>query len=240
MKLNRLTLALIPTLMAMTLLVIATPAVSDDAIKAAKPDAEKSEKADDGTVVAMKGTPTIDGEVDEIWKKAKAVKVAKPISALQVIDEKEMATATVRFLWDDKTLYALWRVTDPKISVVADNAWEHDSVELFLDENKKATSFYQDDDAQYRVDAKSELSGQGEGYDVENVSAKTKATKKGYLVEMAIKIKHAELKPGAKLGLELQVNDNAGDATRGAVAKWHHTEDDSWESTSDFGTLLIK
>ena len=104
----------------------------------------------------------------------------------------------------------------------------------------KATAFYEDDDAQYRVSYKSELSGQGEGYDVKNIKAKAKATKKGYLVEMAIKIKNTELKPDAKLGLELQVNDNSGDATRAAVAKWHHTEDDSWESTSDFGTLLIK
>ena len=238
MPFNRYILPIASTLIVSMLLTVNTQADDQTEKKAAGEKA--SSKSDSGTATATNGTPKIDGEVDEIWKNAKAVKVAKPIEGLLLIDEEDMATATVKLLWDKDHLYALWRVTDSKLSDVGDNPWEHDSVELFVDQNKKATAFYEDDDAQYRVSYKSELSGQGEGYDVKNIKAKAKATKKGYLVEMAIKIKDVELKPDTKLGLELQVNDNSGDETRGAVAKWHHTEDDSWESTSDFGTLLIK
>ncbi len=65
-------------------------------------------------------------------------------------------------------------------------------------------------------------------------------TKNGYIVEMAIKIHDGKLESGKKLGLELQVNDDAGTGSRDAVAKWHHTEDDSWENTANFGTLELK
>ena len=57
---------------------------------------------------------------------------------------------------------------------------------------------------------------------------------------MVISVNEPKLKTGDKLGLELQINDDAGDGSRGAVAKWNHTEDDSWESTRDFGTLELK
>ncbi|NND96999.1 MAG: hypothetical protein HKN47_06685 [Pirellulaceae bacterium] len=210
------------------------PAAADD--KPSKP----KDAAAPNTAVAVKGTPKLDGQVDEIWKKTKAVKVQQSIVGLQQIGDDDMATATVKLMWDDKHIYALWNVKDPKLSDAGENPWDHDSVELFLDENKKGTFSYEQDDAQYRVDFKGQLSGQGAGFDVANLQAKTRQTKRGYIVEMAIKVNHAELKPGARLGLELQVNDNAGHGARGSVAKWVHAEDDSWEDTSQFGTLLVQ
>ena len=41
-------------------------------------------------------------------------------------------------------------------------------------------------------------------------------------------------------GDEMQVNDNRGGQGRESVTKWNHTEDDSWEDTSNFGTLRLK
>jgi endo-1,4-beta-xylanase len=111
---------------------------------------------------------------------------------------------------------------------------------LFLDQNQKKTRYYQSDDAQYRVNFKGELSGQGEGYDETDLKAATSKTDDGYIVEMAVRVAKSDLKPGAKLGLELQVNDDHDSGSRDAVAKWHHAEDDSWEDTSNFGTLELK
>lgn len=193
-----------------------------------------------GTAAAIKGTPKIDGKVDAEWKKVPRVRVSQPIESLLVSSEEDMAVATVQLMWDETHVYALWRVTDKQLDPEADEPWQQDSVELFLDQDKKGTTTYQADDAQYRVNCEGEISGQGAGYNAEHVKAATSVSKNGYVVEMAVEIDKVKLKPEMKLGLELQVNDNAGDGTRNSVTKWVHTEDDSWEDTSNFGTLLIK
>ena len=141
---------------------------------------------------------------------------------------------------NDDWTYALWQVKDAKLSAESSDEWAEDSVELFLDQNKKRTTIYQSDDAQYRVNFEGDLSGQGTGYDEADLKAATSKTDDGYIVEMSVRVKEIDLQPGAKLGLELQVNDDHGSGGRDSVAKWHHTEDDSWEDTSNFGTLELK
>lgn len=204
-------------------------------------ESDTKEESEKGPVaIAIEGTPKIDGEIEDAWKKAKKVKVTKPVESLLAIDEDSMATGSVRLMWDDEHLYALWQVNDSELSASASDDWAQDSVELFLDENNKKTPFYQSDDAQYRVNFEGRLSGQGEGFILESLKAATAKTKRGYLVEMAITVNESPLKTGDKLGLEMQINDDPGDGLRGAAAKWNHTEDDSWEDTSNFGTLELK
>lgn len=192
------------------------------------------------TALAVRGTPTIDGKVDEIWAKAEKVKVNRPVKDLLKIDQAEMATATVQLLWDDRHLYALWIVSDKHLSKEAGNDWEQDSIELFLDRNLKRSTFYQFDDAQYRVNYEGKRSGGGDGYLESEIEAGTVTTDGGYIVEMAIQIDDVELKSGTRMGLELQVNDSHGSGARDAVAKWYHTEDDSWENTSVFATVELQ
>lgn len=199
-----------------------------------------SPKTDEPTITAIQGTPEIDGKIDESWKEAPRVDVNKAVESLLTIDGDKMATAKVRVLWDTDHVYALWQVKDANLSAEAIDSWAQDSVEFFLDENRKRTTWYESDDAQYRVNYEGTLSGQGTGFDQSNLKAATSKTKNGYVVEMSIKIQGAKLESGRKLGVELQVNDDPGTGERGAVAKWNHTEDDSWEDTSSFGTLLLK
>ncbi|MFK8113606.1 MAG: sugar-binding protein [Rubripirellula sp.] len=191
--------------------------------------------------VAIKGTPKLDGKIDEVWKTAPVVEVNQAASGIVQIDEEEMATAKVQFLWDDANVYVLWHVKDSLLSAVEENdPWATDSVEFFLDQNNKASMFYQDDDAQYRVNFKGGLSGQGEGFDESHLKAATSEVDGGYLVEMAVKVTKIKMEAGVKMGIELQVNDDHGSDSRDAAAKWNHTEDDSWEDTSNFGTLELK
>jgi endo-1,4-beta-xylanase len=194
----------------------------------------------DGVAVAINGTPKVDGEVDAIWKDAPKVEVNKPITDLLLIDREEMAIATVQLMWDQEHVYALWHVKDSKLSAEPGDPWEQDSVELFLDQGHQQTTYYESDDGQYRVNFKGDLSGQGEGYDESNLTAATSKTDDGYIVEMSVRATETDLKPAAKLGLELQVNDDHNSGSRDAVAKWYHVKDDSWESTSNFGTLELK
>lgn len=201
-----------------------------------------TEKKTDGAsrAIAVKGTPEIDGEVDDSWKTTPRVSVSKPIPGLLLIDEEEMATAKVRLMWDEENVYALWQVTDSELSASGSDPWTQDSVELFLDENIGRTFSYESDDAQYRVNFEGLISGQGPGYEESRVTAIAKKSKTGYVVEMAVRVHDLKLTKGMKLGIEFQVNDDHGSGDREALAKWNHTEDDSWDDTSNFGTLLLK
>ena len=198
------------------------------------------EQSEVPTAKAASGTPTIDGKIDEVWSKAEKVKVDRPVESLLKIDQAKMATATVQLLWDQQHLYALWIVNDTQLSKEAGNDWEQDSVELFLDRNMKRSTFYQFDDAQYRVNYEGKRSGGGDGYLESDLEVATAKPDEGYVVEMAIRIEDVELKSGTRMGLELQVNDSHGSGTRDAVAKWYHTEDDSWENTSVFATVELQ
>ncbi len=197
-------------------------------------------KEEPGVAKAISGAAKIDGKIDDAWKKAPMLKVVKPVDGIVQIEEKDMATATVQVMYDQDTLYALWQVTDDKLSDGGADPWEHDSVELFLDQDNKKSSVYDDNDGQYRVNFKGLMSGQGTGYNKDFCKAATAKTENGYIVEMALKITHVKLKSGVKMGFDLQVNDDAGDGSRSAVAKWYNDEDDSWENASTFGTLILK
>ena len=201
---------------------------------------DQLDKSKKGVAVAKKGTPKVDAKIDEIWKTCPKYVADQPIADLLEIDSKDMATATVRLLWDDRYLYALWVVKDTELSADAEDDWAQDSVELFLDQQQDQSTSYENDDAQYRVNFEGKISGQGTGYDEADIKAATKKNKKGYIVEMAIQTHSADNKAGTVMGIEFQVNDDHGSAQRNAIAKWFHTEDDSWQDTSTFGTLELK
>ena len=193
-----------------------------------------------GVAVAKKGTPAVDAKIDEVWKSCPKYMVNQPIADLLEIDPKEMATATVRLLWDDRHLYALWVVKDSALSADSSDDWAQDSVELFLDQQQDQSTTYDTDDAQYRVNYEGKISGQGTGYDEIDIKAATTKNKKGYIVEMAIRTQAADMKVGTVMGIEFQVNDDHGSAQRDAITKWFHTKDDSWQDTSTFGKVHLK
>ena len=201
---------------------------------------DQESKQPKGVAIAKKGTPVLDAKMDEIWKSCPKYMVNQPITESLEIDPKDMATATVRLLWDDGHLYALWVVKDSELSADAGDDWAQDSVELFLDQNQARSTTYEADDAQYRVNYEGKISGQGTGYDEADIKAATVKNKKGYIVEMAIRTHAADMKSGTVMGIEFQVNDEHDRAQRDAIAKWFHTKDDSWQDTSTFGKVQLK
>jgi len=191
----------------------------------------------DGVATAGQGSAKIDGDIDDSWKKAPKIKVNKMGSESS---NDDLSTSTVQLLWNENQLFALWHVKDNELSATNQEEWQQDSIELFLDQNNARSGPYDSDDAQYRVNFEGKLSGQGGGYDADHFKAATKKTDDGYIVEMAVKIAHAELKPGTKLGIDFQVNNDPGTGQRESVTKWNYLENDSWESAADFGTLILK
>ncbi len=200
---------------------------------------DKKVESSGAEAIAVRGTPKVDGEVEDLWADVPESKVDKIVTSESTVSEKEMATATVKLLWDDEHLYALWHVKDSKLAGGGSGPHENDSVELFVDELNQKAGAYQEDDVQYRVSFDGELSG-GDTFSEDNIKAIAKKTDDGYLVEMSVKLSHAKREAGTRMGLELQVNDNAGNGARSAAAKWNHNENDSYLSTSDFGTVVLK
>ncbi|MBE5988375.1 GH35 family endo-1,4-beta-xylanase [Lacrimispora xylanisolvens] len=184
------------------------------------------------TINAVKGTPVIDGTVDEIWNQAKEEPVRIMTMAWQG------ATGTVKTLWDEKNIYVLVRVKDKTLNTDSKNAYEQDSVELFLDENNDKSYYYQEDDGQFRVSCKNMVTfgsnGKREGF-----QSSVKVTEDGYLVEAKIPLTTTAEK-GKVMGFDVQINDSNERGERISVAKFNDDSDNSWQSTARWGNLLLK
>ncbi len=178
---------------------------------------------------AGKGTPVIDGKEDAVWGKAQAQHIA--VYALG-----NGAKGTGRILWDEKGLYVFIKVLDARLSRASANAYEQDSVEIFIDERNDKTVDYGEDDAQYRINFENEKSSGGFPADIKSATEKTWD---GYTIEVSIPFKSIKGSPGLKIGFDLQVNDDDGSGKRTSIAKWNDPTNDSYRNTSNFGTLIL-
>jgi endo-1,4-beta-xylanase len=182
--------------------------------------------------LARYGTPVIDGETDSIWSKAPALQLSRYQMAWQG------ATGTARVLWDEKNLYVLIYVNDPELDKANANPWEQDSVEAFVDENNQKTTFYQEDDGQYRVNFENTATFNPEGIS-EGFESAVRVTKSSYMVEMKIPFRTITPKADMEIGFDAQINDAKG-GIRQSVANWNDPSGNGWQDTSVFGTLMLK
>ncbi len=178
------------------------------------------------------GTPVIDGEIDESWNNAPSSKLDRYVMAWQG------ATGTVQTQWDENKLYALYKITDPLISTAGTEDYLQDSVEAFIDENNAKTTYYEDDDAQFRVSCENKHSFGTNGSE-DRIESAVKKTDGGYIVELAIKFSSPK-KAGDVIGFDAQVNDDgAGDGNRTSIAKFNDITDLSWGNTENWGELEL-
>ncbi|MCK2220065.1 endo-1,4-beta-xylanase [Actinomadura sp. ATCC 31491] len=179
--------------------------------------------------------PVLDGVAEPAWRAAPEIRTGTWIQG------SSGATAAVRALWSGSTLYVLAQVADPVLSEEPANAWEQDSVEIFVDPGNGKTKGYTDDDGQYRVSFSGRLTVGGT-FDAAGVKDNLKAVAKvvpgGYVVEAAIELPTATLRPGALLGFDVQVNDATG-AARTAAATWNDATGRGYLDTSHWGVLRL-
>ena len=169
---------------------------------------------------AAKGTPVIDGVMDDAYKAATEIKI---VNELNGTNGKTKGTAYT--LWDDKNIYVFFDVIDPKIE---DNKtaeyWNGDSVEFFINLSGEAAgdittinaaqytapSLYRDSDTVWQ--------GRGGHWDANHDAAtfKTVKTDAGYAVEMQIPFgANYTAKEGAKITVAYHINsDETGDTAR--------------------------
>ncbi|MGN1411141.1 MAG: endo-1,4-beta-xylanase [Oscillospiraceae bacterium] len=180
---------------------------------------------------ALYGTPTIDGEVDDVWSTATSIET----------DNYTMgngATAKVKTLWDKDYIYVLAEVTDPKLSKSNANVYEQDTVEIFFDENNNKTSAYQGDDIQCRVNFDNEKSVT-DGLSTDNFISATSITDTGYIVEFAIPSTLGGFTNNQVVGFDAQVNDDDGSGSRTSIANWSDLTGLGYTNTSNYGVLKL-
>jgi len=186
------------------------------------------------TAQAYQGTPTVDGKIDDIWKSVPRIKTDRSIEEHDQLPEGEKpATAWAKMLWDDGHLYVLAEVSDLKISVDNADPWETDSIEIFVDGNLSKGGSYDDDDGQYRTDAKGNETV-GSNDDIENYKSAVTKVDGGYVVEARIKM---DTKAGKKIGFDLQVNNDAGGGWRQSTMKWNDPSNETYQSIQAIGEL---
>lgn len=192
-----------------------------------KPQTPKGAKS----ATAKYGTPVIDGSVDSVWSKAQAI----PVNQYQMAWQG--ATGTAKALWDDKNLYVLVQVSDSELDKKSANTYEQDSIEVFVDENNGKTSYYENDDGQYRVNFDNETSFNpasiATGFESATMVAGT-----NYTVEIKIPLKSVTPSNNMKIGFDVQVNDGK-DGSRKSVAAWNDTTGTGYQDTSVYGTLTL-
>lgn len=181
------------------------------------------------------GTPTIDGEMDSMWATA-------PVYTTDVMAEQHnnaVAKAQFRSMWDEHNLYVYAVVKDSVLNDANVNAWEQDSVEIFVDQNNGKTENYQDDDGQYRINFKNVKTVGGHA-NQNNYTSATKLIDGGYVIEVAITLDTIIPKAGTMIGFDFQVNNAQDSGSRDSVFTWNDPTGQSYQNTSRFGVLTFE
>lgn len=184
-----------------------------------------------GVEKATKATVKIDGEADSEWDKAVAIPLTIKLGA--------SVTSDAKVLWDDENLYVYATVKDPVLNKDSGDAYQQDSLEVFIDENNAKTESYDDDDKQYRINYENEHSFNGKKCLEENVRSVAKVTGDGYVIEAAFKWTDIQPKEGDRIGLELQINDADASGARIGTLSWNDETGMGWSKPSVYGTIEL-
>ena len=178
------------------------------------------------------GTPVIGAVLDPLWDTAPALPVDQNLMAWQG------ASGTAKVLWDEKNLYVLVQVQNAEINKASPNAYEQDSVEVFIDEDNRKTSFFRNDDGQYRVNFDNERTvnppSSGQGFD-----SAAAVQGKSYMVQMKIPFKTIVPAQDTLIGFDVQINGASAQGIRQSVAVWNDTTGNSFQDTSGYGILKL-
>ncbi|SDX35317.1 endo-1,4-beta-xylanase [Paenibacillus sp. CF384] len=187
--------------------------------------------AEANQATAYLATPIVDGTVDAIWSQTSEIPINRYQTAWQG------ASGVAKALWDEHNLYVLIQVSDAQLDKANVNKYEQDSVEIFVDPNNAKTSFYQEDDGQYRVNFDNETSFNPSSLAAGFESA-TKVSGTNYTVEVKIPLTAISPADGKKLGFDVQIND-AKDGSRQSVTAWNDTTGNGYMDTSVYGVLTL-
>lgn len=181
--------------------------------------------AADGDI--LKGTPIIDGELDEIYSQSVSYELGN-FGFYTWADYTETVTATAYFLWDESYLYVCSVVKDAKICSSGQayidanqpNPWQNDAIENWFLDNGTKMKIHND---AFGLTMFGDPVG-GLTFDIEKAVYKTSINGDTYVIETAIPF--ADMKVGREIGFAMQVNNiGENDNTKGGTASGTQTPD---------------
>lgn len=186
--------------------------------------------------------PALDGKVDDRWNAAPSWKLEKVLKQWNA--SSNHLAAEYKALWDAENLYVLVDVTDGILRHDPGNAWyNNDGIELYLDaDNGKAPAFGQKDFVYgFLWDATAPAMKESLHNATNGVKYALVTTEKGYRLVAAFPWATLGVTPtaGAKIGLDVQVNDNEGNAERDGKISWHDDGDRAWQTPQAFGNVEL-
>ncbi|MDR0411300.1 MAG: endo-1,4-beta-xylanase [Treponema sp.] len=191
----------------------------------------EKEKKEAKQADAVYGTPSGLADVSA-WSQAPAIPIDNYLMAWQG------AYGAARVLWDESSLYVLVNVNNAEMNKANLNAYEQDSVEIFIDENNGKTPYYEKDDAQYRVNFDNEAtfnpSSAAEGFE-----SWTSVSERSYTVSLKIPFRTITAKEGGVIGFDAQINGASAQGARQSVAIWNDLSGGSYQDPSGLGVLKL-
>jgi len=184
-------------------------------------------------MVINKGSAVVDAEIDEAWNDV------TPYNLTVSSNPASSTKGTVKTMWDEDYLYVLMQVQDSVLNKDNANEYEQDSVEIFIDENNGKTEAYEEDDCQYRINYKNELSFNGENCIEDNIQSAAKETGNGYVIEAKIKFNKVKGANNNLICVDFQINDADASGTRTGTINWYDASGMGYAKPAVFGTAKL-
>jgi hypothetical protein len=194
------------------------------------------------TIMPAATPPVIDGNEDDVWSAAPQYKIANVVYS--PLSSPNDLSADFRAMWDENNLYVLVDVMDDILrhDSTPDKWYEDDSVEVYIDASNSKSSQYGQTDYQYTFNWDKTLPKMQETKHnrTEGVQYVLVTTDKGYRVEIKFPWSTLGAKPfaGAKIGLDIHVNDNDSGKRDHKIA-WFAEQDNAWENPQAFGNAEL-
>ncbi len=184
-------------------------------------------------MVITKGSAIIDGEAESVWNDITPHKLTVNSNL------SGSAKGNVKAMWDENYLYVLANIQDEVLNNDNPDAWEQDSFEIFVDENNGKTANYEEDDCQYRISYKNDLSFNGKNCNADNIQSAVKETADGYIVEAKIKFNKVKGAENNLIGVDFQINDADASGRRVATINWYDASGMGYAQPAVFGTAKL-
>ncbi|MGE5557840.1 MAG: sugar-binding protein, partial [Bacillota bacterium] len=196
----------------------------------------------DATITYVSYGPTVDGTVDSVWSEASSYSITKVING--TVSSDSDLSGTWKALWDSANLYYLVEVTDDSKRNDSTNAWDDDSVELYIDADNSKLTYY-DGQNDYQLvcgwnDTTISL-GSSSATNITGVQFDIADTAAGYRLEFSIPWTTMGVtgQVGQHIGTDVHINDDDDNGARDGKKAWFATADNSWSDPSTFGTAEL-
>ena len=193
----------------------------------------------DAVISTAAAPPVIDGSIDGMWSGVSAYTLTHVPSG--TVSNDTDLSGNWRATWDSSKLYFLVQVNDESLRRDSTNAWDDDSVEIYIDaDNSGGTTYDGVNDYQYIFrynDAGAVHIGTNSASNITGINFIITAVTGGYVFEASIPWTTLGVSPTANslMGLDVHVNDDDDGSGRDGKKSWFTTGDTAWNNPSTFG-----